>query len=402
MIRLPTLAETLRTLASQGKKGFYTGRVAKAIIDVVRLCGGQLEMEDLQHHLDMKAQNDTPLSIPLTGHGIGQSNSSTNAGMRLDLWEHPPNGQGIVALEAMGILQELERQGIIESFSPAEHNSTRHLHAVIESLRIAFADAKWWVTDPHPDHSPDFQRPSGLISPKYLRERAKLFSTAKCSDPPVHGYPSGAESSCDTVYFCVTDKAGNGVSFINSLYSSFGSGIVPKDCGFALQNRGANFQLGPENHPNLFAPRKRPYHTIIPALVTQGEEERRRLHCVFGVMGGFMQPQGHVQVLMNMEVFGMDAQQALDAPRVCIGAVMSENGDSNEESAHRTIYLEEGIPEKSISGLRDLGYQVLMLKRFSAMFGRGQVIRSRYDEASGRTVYSGGSDPRGDGHAIPG
>lgn len=115
-----------------------------------------------------------------------------------------------------------------------------------------------------------------------------------------------------------------------------------------------------------------------------------------------MQPQGHVQVLMNMEVFGMDAQQALDAPRVCIGAVMSENGDSNEESAHRTIYLEEGIPEKSISGLRDLGYQVLMLKRFSAMFGRGQVIRSRYDEASGRTVYSGGSDPRGDGHAIPG
>jgi gamma-glutamyltranspeptidase / glutathione hydrolase len=399
MIRNPTLAKTFRTLATEGKEGFYGGRIGKAITDVVRLCGGHLDLEDLKHHLDFGPHGPDPMSIKLTGHGLGKpTNANERSPAGLELWEHPPNGQGIVALIALGILQELEKSKAIDSFTASDHNSTAYLHAVIESLRIAFADANWWVTDPHPDHSPNLQKPTDLTSERYLAERAKLFSPTKSSDPPAHGVPSPAQNSCDTVYFSVTDKEGNGISFINSIYSSFGSGIIPQGCGFTLQNRGANFQLGPADHPNIYAPRKRPYHTIIPALVTKGDGDDRQLHYVYGVMGGFMQPQGHVQVLMNMEVFGMNPQQALDAPRVCIGAGMPEGGDVFD----RTVYLEEGIPQETVDGLQSLGHKIKVLRRFNPLFGRGQVIGCRKDEELDRWVYSAGSDPRGDGCAMPG
>ncbi len=398
-MRNPTLAKTFRTLAAEGKEGFYGGRIGKAIAEVVKLCGGHLDLDDLKHHMDMGPHDADPMSLKLTGHGIGKPKTSTESTPAdLELWEHPPNGQGIVALMALGILQELERSKAIRSFSASDHNSTNYLHAVIESLRIAFADANWWVTDPHPDHSPNLQRPTDLISQPYLAERAKLFSPTKCSDPPAHGDPSPAQNSCDTVYFSVTDKEGNGISFINSIYSSFGSGIIPEGCGFTLQNRGANFQLGPDDHPNIYAPRKRPYHTIIPALVTKGGAENRQLQYVYGVMGGFMQPQGHVQVLMNLEVFDMDVQQALDAPRVCIGAGMPEGGDVFD----RTVYVEEGISEETVKGLRELGHEVEVLTRFHAMFGRGQIIKCKRNEGEERWVFSAGSDPRGDGCAFPG
>jgi gamma-glutamyltranspeptidase / glutathione hydrolase len=395
----PTLAKTFRTLAAEGKEGFYGGRIGKAIADVVKLCGGHLDLDDLKHHLDMGPHGPDPMALKLTGHGIGNPATSTDSTPdELELWEHPPNGQGIVALMALGILQELEKSQAIESFTASDHNSTKYLHAAIESLRIAFADANWWVTDPHPDHSPNLQKPTDLISQQYLAERAKLFSPTKCSDPPAHGDPSPAQNSCDTVYFSVTDKEGNGISFINSIYSSFGSGIIPEGCGFTLQNRGANFQLGPDDHPNIYAARKRPYHTIIPALVTKGGSKNRQLHYVYGVMGGFMQPQGHVQVLMNLEVFGMDVQQALDAPRVCIGAGMPEGGDVFD----RTVYVEEGISEETVHGLQKLGHEVEVLNKFNAMFGRGQIIQCKRDEELQRWIYSAGSDPRGDGCAFPG
>lgn len=400
-MRNPTLAKTFRALAAEGKEGFYTGRIAQAIADVVKLCGGHLDLEDLKHHMDMGPHDAQPMALKLTGHGLGKSNNTESTSDNLEIWEHPPNGQGIVALMALGILQQLEKAEVIDTFTASDHNSTKYLHAVIECLRIAFADANWWVTDPHPDHSPNLQKPTDLISDRYLAERAKLFSPSKCSDPPAHGDPSPAQNSCDTVYFSVTDKYGNGISFINSVYSSFGSGIIPEGCGFTLQNRGANFQLGPADHPNIYAPRKRPYHTIIPALVTKGEGDERRLHCVYGVMGGFMQPQGHVQVLMNMEVFGMDAQQALDAPRFCIGAGIPEQGDVFD----RTVYVEEGIPAETVQGLQKLGHKVMVLKRFSSVFGRGQVIKCKREETEEeprRWVYSSGSDPRGDGCAMPG
>lgn len=399
VMRNLTLAKTFRTLAAEGKEGFYTGRIAKAIANVVNQRGGHLDLEDLKHHMDLGPHDAEPMSIKFTSHGVGNPAATDDpASAGLELWEHPPNGQGIVALMALGLLQQLERTKAIDSFSSRDHNSTRYLHAVIESLRIAFADANWWVTDPHPDHSPNLQKPSDLISERYLAERAKLFSPTKSSKPPPHGEPSPAQNSCDTVYFSVTDKEGNGISFINSIYSSFGSGIIPEGCGFTLQNRGANFQLGPADHPNIYAPRKRPYHTIIPALVTKGDGENRQLHYVYGVMGGFMQPQGHVQVLMNMEVFEMDAQQALDAPRLCIGAGMPEGGDVFDP----TVYLEEGIPQETVEGLQKLGHKVKVLDRFNALFGRGQVIRCRRDEEVGRWVYSAGSDPRADGCAMPG
>jgi gamma-glutamyltranspeptidase / glutathione hydrolase len=398
VVRNPTLARTFRTLAAEGKQGFYTGRIASAIADVVKLCGGHLDLEDLKHHMDMGPHDADPMSIKLTGHGVGSSNATDTASHAgLELWEHPPNGQGIIALMALGILQELERTKMIASFSASDHNSTTYLHAVIESLRIAFADANWWVTDPHPDHSPNLQNPTDLISERYLAERAKLFSPKRASDPPAHGDPSPAQNSCDTVYFSVTDQEGNGISFINSVYSSFGSGIIPQGCGFTLQNRGANFRLGPADHPNIYAPRKRPYHTIIPALVTKDDAEERQLRYVYGVMGGFMQPQGHVQVLMNLEVFGMDEQQALDAPRLCIGSGIPEEGDVFD----RTIYLEEGIPPQTVEGLQNLGHKVKVLRRFNAVFGRGQVIGCKRDEELGRWIYSAGSDPRGDGCATP-
>jgi gamma-glutamyltranspeptidase / glutathione hydrolase len=262
------------------------------------------------------------------------------------------------------------------------------LHAAIESLRIAFADANWWVADPNEAKVPT----RDLISSKYLAERAKLFSPTSASSGIDHGSP--AHNHSDTVYFAVTDSDGNGISFINSNYAGFGTGIIPEGCGFTLQNRGANFVLGPPDHPNILAPRKRPYHTIIPALLTNADDGT--LHTVYGVMGGFMQPQGHVQVLLNMLVFGLNPQAALDAPRFCIGAGLPDHG----EVADATVYLEEGIHSDVVKGLQDLGHQVKVVKGYErALFGRGQVIRRHIDD--GVLVWSGGSDLRGDGSAMP-
>lgn len=259
---------------------------------------------------------------------------------------------------------------------------------MVEVLRIAFADANWWVADPNVSKVPTAE----LISPTYLAERAKLFSPSEASAPLSHGSP--AHNHSDTVYFCASDSEGNAISFINSNYGGFGTAIVPKGCGFTLQNRGANFQLGPSDHPNILAPRKRPYHTIIPALIT--DVATGDLHSVYGVMGGFMQPQGHVQVLLNMLVFGYDPQAALDAPRVCIGAGMPDAGDVMD----RTVYLEEGISDEAVEQLKKLGHKVEVVKGYGrGLFGRGQIIRKHVED--GIVVWSAGSDPRGDGAAMP-
>jgi gamma-glutamyltranspeptidase/glutathione hydrolase len=226
----------------------------------------------------------------------------------------------------------------------------------------------------------------GLLEPTYLSERAKLFNPSKTSNTHSHGSP--AHNHSDTVYFATTDRDGSGCSFINSNYQGFGTGIVPEGCGFTLQNRGANFVLE-EGHPNCYAPGKRPYHTIIPALITNADDGS--LHTVYGVMGGFMQPQGHVQVLLNTLVFGLNPQAALDAPRFCIG------GDYQLGSL---VYIEEGVSLEVVEGLRKLGHQIEVVSGMNrAVFGRGQVIRAHWDE--GQIVYSAGSDQRGDGAAFP-
>jgi gamma-glutamyltranspeptidase / glutathione hydrolase len=398
IMKNPTLAKTFRSVAEQGKAGFYSGRIAKALVDVVQMLDGHLTLDDLKNHMETGSTCADPISLKFRGQSIGKGSQPKTDGVAdgsrfVEVWEHPPNGQGIVALMALGILEKLEEDRKIMSFSQEDHNSTPYLHAIIESLRIAFSDANWWVTDP--DFSP--VKPDQLISKEYLAERAKLFDPEGVSQPS-HGYPgkSPAHNHSDTVYFAVTDKEGNGMSFINSNYSGFGTCIIPEGCGFTLQNRGSNFELGPEVHPNIYAPGKRPYHTIIPGMLTEGEGENRELHSVYGVMGGFMQPQGHVQVLMNMEVFGMNPQQALDAPRICIGAGMPEGG----QVISSTVYAEEGIEKESIAGLKKLGHNVKVVRGWNrGQFGRGQIIRSHHDD--GQIVFSGGSDPRGDGCAMP-
>ncbi|PWY88503.1 gamma-glutamyltranspeptidase [Aspergillus heteromorphus CBS 117.55] len=387
ILRNPTLAQTFRALAAEGKKGFYEGQVAEELVKVVQDLGGYITLEDLKYHAETGSQDTEAISLKFTGQGIIDKQTpgtSDEVNQGVEIWEHPPNGQGIVALMALGILEELERTGKTPKFTEAQHNSAEYLHAVIESLRIAFADGSWWIADPDVEQVPS----KALISREYLAERAKLFNPDKASDIIDHGSP--AHNHCDTVYFAVTDKEGNGISFINSNYGGFGTSIIPKGCGFTLQNRGANFSLTP-GHPNVLAPRKRPYHTIIPAMITNVSDGS--LHSVYGVMGGFMQPQGHVQVLLNMLAFNYHPQAALDAPRVCIAA-------GSDEKIDRTVYVEEGISDKAVEGLKELGHQVKVLTEWKrGMFGRGQIIRCHYDE--GQLIYSAGSDPRGDGMAIP-
>lgn len=352
-------------------------------------------MDDLKYHADCGSDEVDAISLVFSGQNVGKTQTEPTDGQPckskeiqgVEIWEHPPNGQGIVALMALGILEELERTGKIRTFVKGEHNCTEYLHALIESLRIAFADATWWVADPNFGGVPTQE----LISRAYLAERAKLFNPTKASG--INHHVSPAHNHCDTVYFAVADQFGNGMSFINSVYGGFGSSIVPKGCGFTLQNRGANFKLL-NGHPNVIAPNKRSYHTIIPALVTNPNDQT--LHTIFGVMGGFMQPQGHVQVLLNMLVFKHSAQSALDAPRFCIGAGLPEQG----KVLDKTVNLEEGISEKVAEELRAMGHDVQIVRGYKrGIFGRGQVIRCHMEED--RRVYSAGSDPRGDGAAFP-
>ena len=248
---------------------------------------------------------------------------------------------------------------------------------MIEALRLAFTDGHWYITDQ--SHTPI--PISTLLSPTYLAQRAALFSPTTTAHTITPG--TAPFTSCDTVYLSTTDRHGNACSFINSTFSGFGSGLIPADCGFVLQNRGAGFSLR-SAHPNVLAPRKRPYHTIIPGLVTDGSG----LRAVFGVMGGFMQPQGHVQVLLNSMRECMDPQRALDAPRICVGA--------NYDPRERVVHVEEGVAQDVVEGLKEKGHRVVVVKGWGrAMFGRGQIV-----VRSPEGVWSAGSDLRGDGHAV--
>ncbi|KAG6911983.1 hypothetical protein DXG01_000231 [Tephrocybe rancida] len=368
VVKLPNLAQTFRDLAIKGKDGFYKGRVAQAIVDVIQSRGGVMELEDLAKHA-------TDFVEPI---------SYTYGDVTLAL---QTDKASLTALMALGVLESLQEQGISRPLSEMEHNSPEYLHTIIEALRLAFSDTEWYVTDPEVEHVPVAQ----LLSKAYLAERAKLFDPTKTNPKVIHGKPV---NSSDTVYFSVTDQWGNACSYIQSNYAGFGTGAVPKGCGFTLQNRGCGFVLD-ENHPNALKGGKRPYHTIIPALVTRGDE----LFMSYGVMGGYMQPQGHVQVLLNV-LRGFTVQAALDAPRFCISAGMpdpdtkSEAGDPNSE-----VYIEEGISAETVAKLREMGHNARVATGFMrGILGRGQVIQ-KVNDASGQLVWAAGSDQRGDGHA---
>ncbi|KAF6811714.1 gamma-glutamyltranspeptidase [Colletotrichum sojae] len=403
IMKNPTLAQTFRTLAKEGKKGFYTGRIAEELVKVVKDLGGHLELDDLANHLELGSEPVDPISLKFkpalksqqatNGNSNGATDAASAAGV--ELWEHPPNGQGIVALMALGIIQELQSSGVVPAWSAEDHNTAPYLHAIIEALRLGFTDASWYVTDPNVVDVPS----AGLISREYSAQRAKLFDPSKATtklhvgEPPK--FTSPALSSSDTVYFAVSDAEGNAASFINSNYGGFGTCIIPKGCGFTLQNRGANFSLDAD-HPNVLAPRKRPYHTIIPGMVTNAADGS--LHSAFGVMGGFMQPQGHVQVLLGQLVAGLTPQQALDAPRVCVVAGLPDR----DADFDWTVSVEEGMPEETVEGLRALGHKVEVVTGTErGLFGRGQIIRYHVDPVEGTGVWSAGSDMRGDGAAYP-
>ena len=392
IFRNPALASVLRDVAARGKPGFYTGRVADAVVNVLAQRGGLMTHSDLREHMDIASNAPDPVSLRLTGFGL-TDNGGTGIGA-LDLWEHPPNGQGIVALIAAGILQALEEKGRAR-FKREDYLTTAYLHAVIEALRMAFSDGNWYIADPDVCPVPVKE----LLSAAYLSSRADLFDPTKAQATFSHGRPrpgdegpSPALQSSDTVYFAVVDRDGNAVSFINSIYDNMGTRMVPKGCGFPIQSRARGFSLR-RGHPNVVAARKRPYHTIMPAMVTHAPKDGTpgKLHSVFGVMGGVMQPQGHVQVLLAQSVGGLDVQQALDAPRVCV-----------HWAGGWRVDVEDGIGDGVVKGLCDLGHDVRIVRgRARAVFGRGQIIRRDLDPVEGRLVWSAGSDPRGDGAAYP-
>ena len=353
------LALTFKTIAEKGKSAYYQGGIAEAIVAVLREAGGCMTMDDLASHTSTWEE---PISVDYHGYRV---------------YECPPNGQGLAALIALNILEGFE-------LNDSHQLSTERLHLMIESMRLAFADAKWYVSDPAFSKIPIQE----LLSKDYADERRKLINKKRATVDPRRGTPV---SSSDTVYLSAVDKWGNACSFINSNYMGFGTGIVPKGWGFTLQNRGHNFVLDP-NHPNCLAPRKRPYHTIIPAMVTRAgrsddENEAQSLYASYGVMGGFMQPQGHVQVLSALVDDGLDPQAALDQPRFCID--VEESGGS--------VAIEEGMPQDTFAGLKKMKHPVTWVSgQNRALFGRGQVILR--DAETG--VLSAGSDPRADGCAM--
>jgi len=362
IFRNPGLARTLDAVARGGKSAYYEGEIAEAIVSVIKEAGGCMSAEDLAAHISTWEE---PISVTYRGYRV---------------FECPPNGQGLTALIALNILEEFDLAALASL-------STERLHLMIEAMRLAFADARWYVADPTFANIPI----QDILSKGYAEERRKLINLQRATIDPKRGSPV---SSSDTVYLSVVDKFGNACSFINSNYMGFGTGIVPKGWGFTLQNRGHNFSLDPA-HPNALAPRKRPYHTIIPAMVTRlpspsgrgagGEGET--LYASYGVMGGFMQPQGHVQVLSALVDDGLDPQSALDQPRFCIDV----------DEAGSRVSLEEGIPPETISGLQKMGHPVYSVSGYErALFGRGQVILR--DPSTG--VLTAGSDPRADGCAM--
>ena len=356
VMRIPTLAASLRAWGEQGAEPFYTGAIAERVAAAVGSAGGVLAMDDLAAHRSAWVE---PLAVDYRGARI---------------WECPPNGQGLAVLIALQLLGQFDLEA-----HTGRHPGAERYHLAIECMRRGFAAAARYVADPEHAAVPVAE----LLSADYAAAVARHIDRRRASAPPPGGEQPVAAG--DTVYLCTADAAGNACSFIGSNYMSFGTGIVPQGCGYALQNRGAGFSLEP-GHANVLAPGKRPYHTIIPGLMTDPDGG---LQAVFGVMGGFMQPQGHVQVVSALVDDGVDPQAALDRPRFQLAA------GSAAALPGAAVRLEEGLEE--VAGeLQRRGHRVLLATGDARLgFGRGQVIWRTHEG-----VLWGGSDPRGDGCAL--
>lgn len=350
----PMLAKRLEEIAKGGAKAYYEGEIAEKIVAKSTELGGKMSLRDLKDHT---ADWVEPVSSAYRGW---------------DVWEIPPNGQGICVLQILNILENFD----IAALAP---NSAEHLHLFIEAKKLAYEDRALYYADPTFAEVPV----SWLISKAYAKKRAALIDPKKASVAPRPGNPVLDK---DTIYCCAADGEGNMISYIQSNYAGFGSRICPDDCGFVMQNRGESFSLDP-NHRNRLEPHKRPFHTIIPAFMTKDAKPVM----AFGVMGGDFQPQGHSQVVMNMIDFGLAPQQAGEQPRV------SHSGSSDPNDGLATgggkVELEKGFPEEVRAELAAMGHNIA-----SSQGANGGYQAIWREDAPLR--YFGGSDPRLDGAAL--
>ncbi len=347
IFRQPNLARTLRTLARGGRDAFYKGEIARAIADYCAKHGGLISLADLAAQ---KSEWVEPISTNYRGYTV---------------YEMPPNGQGLTALLTLNILEGFDLAAL--SAQP-----DRYYHTLIEATKLAFADRNRYIADPAFSKVPVAE----LLSKDYAARRRALINPNKALDAPP---PGEINVGSDTTYFTIVDKDGNAVSFINSLFDAFGSGIVAGNTGIVLQNRGSSFSLDPA-HPNHLEPGKRPFHTIIPAMVFKDN----KLFMSFGVMGGGIQPQGHVQVLVNLIDLGMGLQQAIDAPRY-------------RYVSGKDVLLEDEMPATVIDRLIALGHvRASPPGLLRSSMGGGQAIMIDLENGT----LMGASDSRKDGLAI--
>ncbi|UCH00778.1 MAG: gamma-glutamyltransferase [Deltaproteobacteria bacterium] len=346
VFRNKDLARTYRKIVGQGIETFYEGEICKAIVEFCQQSNGLLSPEDFKTH---KTTWVEPILTDYRGYTI---------------YEHPPNGQGITALEMLNILEGYDIGGL-------GHNTAEYLHPLIEAKKIAFSDRDCFVSDPGFEDVPVDR----LLSKEYARQCRRKIDSDRATVPTVH--PSSTRGY-DTVFVAAVDQDRNAVSFIGSIYMPFGSGMVVDGTGIVLQNRGNSFSLNPI-HPNRLEPQKRPMHTIIPGMVFKGSD----FLMSFGVMGGDMQPQGHVQFLINLIDFKMNLQEAVDAPRV-------------RHMQGSDVYLEDGISRQTASALQGKGHNIVQASSSMNHVGGGQAI---YLDSS-QDVLLGASDRRKDGCAI--
>jgi len=352
VFRNPGLANTLDKIAKGGRDAFYKGEVAKTIADYMQQLGGFLTERDLADHTSDWIE---PVSVNYRGY---------------DVWELPPSGQGIAALQMLTILEgyDLKSMGF---------GSTEYVHTFTEAKKLAFEDRAKYYADM------DFYKTpvEKLISEDYATERRKLINQEKAGN----SYPAGKLKDGDTIYLTVADKNGNMVSLIQSNYRGMGSGMTPPGLGFILQDRGELFSLE-EGHPNVFEPHKRPFHTIIPAFITKDGKP----YISFGLMGGATQPQGHAQIVINMIDFGMNLQEAGDAPRILHTGSSQPTGGTMTNGG--TLQLETGFDYETIRELIKMGHKISWNV---GSYGGYQAIM--WDAIN--KVYYGASESRKDGQA---
>ncbi len=347
MFRNPDMARTFERIAEGGRKAFYEGPLAEAIVAASKKLGGTMAAGDLAEY---RAEWVEPVSTTYRGWRV---------------WELPPNGQGMAALMMLNLMEQFPAPA-------AGPHSAKALHWKIEAMKLAYADLMAYNADPRFAKVPV----AGLLSKEYARERAKLIDFEKANCEARAGRPMGS----DTTYLAVVDGEGNIASWIQSVRAAWGSGVVAEGTGFVLQNRGSDFVLT-AGHPNELKPRKRSFHTIIPALMEKGD-----LRIGFGIMGGPNQPLAHAQFVSNYVDYGMNIQAALEAPR------FTKNGPAGCD-----VQVEGRVPAGSFEGLKARGHVVERRGDFSTNMGRGSVVV--YDRKTG--VKQGAADPRGDGAAVP-